>query len=159
MKGLFFTLALIACAALASGEDSAKPPKDLSGFSGYAWGASSAFIIGTMQEDGYEIYAHDNGALWYRAEVQGEKIYLVYQFDNDRLNAGQWLFDDADPESYWKVNDYLRSAYNTSARLKVRGEDIESELWPEGTDAYIVHVLDAEADRHAVYYYFQRGEE
>ena len=161
MKRLFInSVLLLSVVVLAFGQESAKPPSDMSGFSGYAWGASMNFIIDTMQDEGYDLISSGSKDLWYRGKIIDEKLQIVYYFENQILTSGMWILDDVDQESYWKVNELLQNAYNSTPRLKLKGDDwIESEMEPKGTDAWIIHKLDVEADRHVVNYYFRRGED
>ena len=136
-------------------DQSLKAVADMSGFSGYAWGASIGFITKTMQDEGYDLISSGSKDVWYRGNIVDEKLRLVYFFENGLLTSGMWIFDDVDRESYWKVNEFLQSAYDSTATLEIRGDDfIESEMEPPGTDAWIIHRLDVEDDRHVVRYYF-----
>lgn len=160
MRKLFLSLAFLSIVALAFGQESAKPPKDLSGFSGYAWGTSIDFISSTMEAERYELISSGHKDLWYRSEILSSPLNLVYYFENGSLISGMWIFDDADKDTFWHVNNFLRDEYNSDASLKIRGElFIESEMRPFGSDAWIIHELDIEADSHVVHYYYQRGEE
>lgn len=157
-----FTMALIigSLFVLSQAQVRDDQPIDLSGFSGYAWGASMDFIVDTMQDEGYDLISNSSKDLWYRGKIAGEVLQIVYYFENQILTSGMWVLDDVDLESYWKVNEHLRNAYNSKARLKLKGDDwIESEMEPKGTDAWIIHRLDIEKDRHVVHYYFRRGED
>ena len=134
---------------------SQKAVVDMSGFSGYGWGTSIEFITTSMKNEEYDLISSGTKDVWYRGNIVDEKVQLVYLFQNGLLTGGMWVFDDVDPKSYWKVNEFLRNEYNSKAKLKVRGDDwIESEMEPLGTDARIIHRLDVEADRHVVHYYF-----
>lgn len=161
MKALqHFAFAFLVGSALVLAQQVSKPPKDMSGFSGYAWGASQNFIVDSMESEGYDLISNGTKDLWYRGKIMDEKLQIVYYFENQILTSGMWIIDDVDLESFWKVNEHLRNAYNSKARLKLKGDDwIESEMEPKGTDAWIIHRLDVEADRHVVHYYFRRGED
>jgi hypothetical protein len=160
MKKLLLSSVFLVIVALAFGQESAAPPKDLSGFSGYAWGTSIDFISSTMESEGYDLTSSGQRDLWYRGEVLSKPLNLVYYFENGMLISGMWIFDDTDKDTFWHVNNFLRDEYNSDASLKIRGElFIESEMQPFGTDAWIIHKLDIEADSHIVHYYYQRGEE
>ncbi len=160
MKKFFLPIAMLVMAALAFGQDSAQPPKDLSGFSGYAWGASHSFVRQDMEKEGYDLVENGPNDLWYLGEILGGKVKIVYIFDDKLLTSGIWILDDIDQASFWEVNSFLRKTYNAKAKLKVRGNHLmESELMPAGTDARIIHRLDVVANRHEVHYYYDTGEE
>jgi hypothetical protein len=128
---------------------------DMSGFSGYAWGTKIEYIESSMKDADYELIASGNKDLWYRGEILGEGLHLVYYFESGMLVSGMWIFDDVDHQSYGKVNEFLHNTYDSQTKLMIKGDDwIESELEPPGTDARIIHRLDVEADRHVVHYYF-----
>ena len=129
--------------------------KDLSGFSGYSWGASREFVEAGMREEEYDLIASGNRDLWYSGAIADEKLQFVYVFDHDLLVSGMWIFDDVDKESYWRVNELLRKTYGVSPTPRIRGDVfIESEMTPPNTDARIIHKLDVEHDDHEVHYYF-----
>jgi len=160
MKKLFLSLAFLMFVALAFGQESAMPPKDLSGFSGYAWASDITYIESSMDTKGFELTASGHRDLWYRGEILGEGLHLVYYFENGMLIGGMWIFDHASKDAYWEVNHFLRDAYQSTASLKIRGDNfIESEMGPYGSDAWIIHELDIERERHIVHYYYRRGEE
>ncbi len=160
MKKLFLSFAFLAIAALAFGQQSAMPPKDLSGFSGYAWGASYGFVRQDMENENYDLVASGPTDLWYRGFILGGEVQIVYIFNNELLTSGMWVIDDVDQASFWEVNSFLTKTYNSKAKLKVRGDHLmESELTPAGTDARIIHRLDVVANRHEVHYYYDTGEE
>lgn len=160
MKKLFLLFASLTIVALAFAQESAMPPKDLSGFSGYAWGASYGFVRQDMESEDYELVASGPTDLWYLGEFLGGKVQMVYIFDDKLLTSGMWILDDVDQASFWEVNSFLTKTYNSKARLKVRGDHLmESELMPAGTDARIIHRLDVVANRHEVHYYYDTGEE
>ncbi len=160
MKKLFLLFASLTIVALAFAQESAKPPEDLSGFSGYAWGASYGFVRQDMENEGYDLVADGPKDLWYLGEFLGGKVQFVYIFDDKLLTSGMWLLDDVDQASFWEVNSFLTKTYNSKANLKVRGDHLmESELMPVGTDARIIHRLDVVANRHEVHYYYDTGEE
>ncbi len=160
MKNLFVSSAFLAIVALAFGQESAMPPKDLSGFSGYAWGTSIDYITSDMETEGYELISSGHKDLWYKATIVDEPMNMVYYFENGMLISGMWIFDNVDPDSYWKVNHFLRKAYDSSSSLKIRGDEfIESEMRPKGSRAWIIHELDVEDDNHVVHYYYQGGAE
>ena len=136
-------------------DQSQKAVVDMWGFSGYGWGTSIEYITASMQDEGYDLISSGTKDVWYRGKILDEKLQLVYYFENGILISGIWVFDDVDPKSYWKVNEFLRNEYDSKTNLKVRGDDwIESEMEPPGTDAWIIHRLDVEANRHVVHYYF-----
>lgn len=159
MKKLFLSFALLTMIAMAFGQ--AEPvDRDLSGFSGYGWGTSIDFIASSMDEEDYDSIAATREELWYRGQLVGEPLQIVYLFKSGLLTGGIWVFDIVDQRSFWKINNHLLHEYNTTAKLKVRGETwIETEMRPKDTDALIIHRLDVDADRHVVNYYYQRGEE
>lgn len=169
MKKFFLPIAMLVMAALAFGQDSAQPPKDLSGFSGYSWGAGIEFITDHMEDEEYFLVSATCTKLTYRGEILDEPLTLVYGFENGLLDTGLWVFGDVDYESFWKVHDFLQNAYNYKHELEddqriiasMKDGDgwIESEIWPRGTNAQILHNLDIEDDRHEVHYYYRRGEE
>jgi len=160
MKKFFFPIAMLVMAALAYGQDSAQPPKDLSGFSGYAWGAGIEFVTNHMEGEDYDLISASCKDLWYRGKLLNEKLRLVYLFEDGMLTSGIWIFDDVDYESYWQVSEFLQNTYSTNVEMTVKGDDwIEAEMWPRGTNAQIVHNLDVEDDRHEVHYYYRSGEE
>ena len=141
-------------------DQSQKAVVDMSGFSGYGWGTSIEYITASMQDEDYDLIANGDKDLWYRGKILDEKLQLVYYFENGILISGMWVFDDVDPKSYWKVNEFLRNEYSSKAKLNVRGDDsIESEMKPPGTNARIIHRLDVEHDDHVVHYYFRPGTE
>jgi len=164
MKKLFVNAALLlTIVGLALAQESSRPPEDvdLSGFSGFAWGASRGFVHDEMSNDGAVVLSEGPQDLWYRAEIWGEQVNVIYYFDkNGLLNGGAWLIADLDQKSYWAINDKLRKTYNTKAKLTVRGEEyIKSDMYPAGTDAWIEHTLDLtkkdERSAHAVRYRYQ----
>jgi hypothetical protein len=158
LKHFAFTFLMGSAFVLA--QQAVQPTKDLSGFSGYAWGTSREFIQGTMEDDGYDLIENGINTLWYRGKILNEKLQIVYRFEKGRLQSGMWIVDKVDPKTYWKINEHLRNAYNSKVRLKIQGDDwIEAEMEPKGTDAWIIHKLDVKADRHVVHYYYRRGEE
>jgi len=160
MKKLFLSFAYLAIVALAFGQESAMPSKDLSGFSGYAWGTSIDYIISDRASEEFELISSGHKDLWYKGLLADEPMHLVYLFENGMLISGMWIFDEADKESYWKVNNFLRGAYNSSASLKIRGDlFIESEMRPKGSRAWIIHELDIADDNHVVHYYYESGAE
>jgi len=140
-----------------------KKTKDLSGFSGYAWGASYEYIQDTMQDDGYKLLTAGSRDLWYNGEIWGEQLNVVYYFDIEgQLIGGAWLFTSSDEESFWKINRQLKNTYSTDNNVSYKaGEFIRSELLPAGTDAMIKHELDLEDANsrfaHTVRYYFDPG--
>lgn len=159
MKKLFLSFVLLTMIAMAFGQ-SEPIDRDLSGFSGYGWGTSIDFIASSMDEEGYDSIAATRESLWYRGQILNEQLQIVYLFKSGLLTGGMWVFDTTDQTSFWKINNHLLHEYNTTAKLKVRGKTwIETEMHPQDTDALIVHMLDVDAGRHVVNYYFWRGEE
>ena len=164
MKKFFLPIAMLVMALLACSQDSAQPgtwspPKDLSGFSGYAWGTSIEFVTDHMEVEEYELVAATCTKISYRGSLLDEDLIIVYGFDYGRLSAGIWIFDDVDYDSFWRVNEFLQEVYNVKTEPTVRFGFAEAEMFPRGTNAHIVHNLDIEDDRHEVHYYFRSGEE
>lgn len=159
MKKLFVSLAFLAMTSLAFGQESAQPPKDLSGFSGYAWGAGIEFIAHHMEDEDYMLLSATCTKLTYHGKIMDDPLILVYGFENGRLSSGIWIIDDVDYDSFWRVNEFLQEVYNVKTEPTVRFGFAEAEMFPRGTNAHIVHNLDIEDDRHEVHYYFRSGEE
>lgn len=159
MKKFFLPIAMLVMAALAFGQDSTQPPKDLSGFSGYSWGAGIEFISHHMEEEDYMLVAATCTKLQYRGKVLDDHLILVYGFENGILNSGIWIFDDVNYDAFWRVNEFLQAVYNVKTEPTLRFGYAEAEMFPRGTNAHIVHNLDIADDRHEVHYYFRSGEE
>jgi hypothetical protein len=137
-----------------------KKTKDLSGFAGYAWGASYGFILESMEDENYDLLARGPRDLWYSGRILDEPLQIVYLFDDQLLTSGMWVIDDVDQEAYRIVSNYLSNAYNFKARTTIRDDGlIESEMMPPGTDALIIHSMDVEHNDHVVHYYFKPGTE
>ncbi len=168
MKKLFLSLLLLTVGALAFSQQlriiSEEPTpgyQNLFGFSGYGWGTRWAFIVLDMEDENYELLYGDSAIhreLWYRGNISGEALQIVYHFDKDRLIGGMWIIDDVDQPSFWAMNEYLQEVYDTNVELTVKnGEWIEAEMLPPDTNAWIIHTLDVEADSHVVHYYYRLG--
>jgi len=160
MRKLFLSSAFLALAALAFGQESAMPPKDLYGFSGYAWGTDIEYISSDMEQEDYQLVSASCTNLSYRGKLLEEGLTIIYAFENEILVSGIWIFDDVDYDAFWRVNEFLQETYNSKVELTVKGDDwLEAEMFPRGTNAHIVHNLDVEDDRHEVHYYYRSGEE
>ena len=160
MKRIINLLAFLSIVALAFAQESAQSPKDLSGFSGYAWGSSYGYIYQDMQEENYDLLYSTTNDLWYRGNIDGELLQIVYYFESNILTSGMWLIDDVDQESFWVVNQHLQNAYNSKVELTIKNDAwIEGKMLPPDTNAWIIHSLDVGMNRHVVHYYYRRGEE
>ena len=136
---------------------------DKSGFSGYGWGTRWAFIVLSMEDENYELLYGDSATqkdLWYRASINGEDLKIVYYFENGILASGMWVIDDVDQPSFWVINEYLQDSYDSNVELTVKNDNwIEAEMFPPGTNSWIIHNLDVEENSHTVHYYYRRGDE
>lgn len=160
MKKLFLSFAFLAISYLALAQESAMPPKDLSGFSGYAWGTDIEYISSGMEQEDYQLISATCTNLSYRGKLLEEGLTLIYAFENEILVSGIWIFDEVDYDAFWRVNQFLQDTYKVKTELTLKGNDwIEAEMFPQGTNAHIVHNLDVADDRHEVHYYFRSGEE
>lgn len=160
MKKLFLSFAFLMIVNLTFAQESAMPPKDLFGFSGYAWGTTIEYISSDMERDDYELVSASCTNLSYRGRLLEEGLTLIYAFENEILVSGIWIFDDVDYDAFWRVNEFLQDTYNSKVELTIKGNDwLEAEMFPRGTNAHIVHNLDVADDRHEVHYYFRSGEE
>lgn len=163
MKKLIVSLALLTLGALALSEQveilAVEDYEDRSGFSGYGWGSSYGFIRQDMEQDGYDLLYSTEKDLWYRGNIKGEWLQIVYYFEHGVLTSGMLVMNDVDQPSFWVVNEYLQEMYEADVELTVKNDNwIEAEMRPPRTNAWIIHALDVEADRHVVHYYYKRGE-
>ncbi len=160
MKKLFLSFAFLLIGYLAFAQESAMPPKDFGGFSGYAWGTDIEYISSDMERDDYELVSASCTNLSYRGKLLDEGLTLIYAFENEILVSGIWIFDDVDYDAFWRVSEFLQDTYNSKVELTIKGDDwLKAEMFPSGTNAHIVHNLDVADDRHEVHYYFRSGEE
>jgi hypothetical protein len=160
MRKLFLSFAFLLIGYLAFAQESAAPPKDFGGFSGYAWGTDIEFISSDMERENYELISASCTNLSYHGKLLEERVTLIYAFENEILVSGIWIFDDVDYDTFWRVNQFLQDTYKVKTELTLKGNDwIEAEMFPQGTNAHIVHNLDVADDRHEVHYYFRSGEE
>ena len=167
MKKLFLSLVLLTVGALALSEQveilAVEDYEDRSGFSGYGWGTSWAYIVLDMEDANYDLLYGDSATrkdLWYRGKINGEAVRIVYYFEKGVLASGMWVIDDVDQPSFWAVNQYLLDSYGSKVELTVENDSVmEAEMLPPGTDAWIIHNLDVGADRHVVHYYYRPGGE
>ncbi len=160
MRKLFLSFAFLLIGYLAFAQESAAPPKDLSGFSGYAWGTDIEYISSDMEREDYELISASCTNLSYHGKLLEERVTLIYAFENEILVSGIWIFDEVDHESFWRVNEFLQDTYNSRTEVTANGNDLlKAEMFPRGTNAHIVHNLDVADDRHEVHYYFRSGKE
>lgn len=160
MKKLFLSFAFLLIVNLTLAQESAKPPKDLFGFSGYAWGTDIEYVSSDMKQEDYELVSASCTNLSYRGKLLEEGLTLIYAFENGILVSGIWIFDDVDYDAFWRVSTFLQDTYSSKVELTAKGDDwLQAEMFPRGSNAHIVHNLDVEDDRHEVHYYFRSGEE
>lgn len=161
MKKLFLSLALLTLGAFALSEQveiiAVEDYDDPSGFSGYGWGSSYGFIRREMEADEYVLLYSTDDQLWYRGYINGEWLQIVYSFEGDTMSSGMLVMNDVDQESFWAINEFYQEMYDTNVELTVKNDDwIKAEMRPKGSNAWIVHTLDVEADRHLVHFYYRR---
>lgn len=164
MKKLILSLALLTLGAFALSEQveiiAVEDYDDPSGFSGYGWGSSYGFIRQDMEQESYVLLYSTDDELWYRGNINGEWLQIVFRFEGDAMNSGMLVMNDVDQPSFWVVNEFLQEMYDTNVELTVKNEDwIKAEMRPKNANAWIIHKLDVEAERHIVHYYYRRGEE
>jgi hypothetical protein len=160
MKKLFLSFVFLMIVYQAFAQESAMPPKDLFGFSGYAWGTDIEYVSSDMESDNYELVSASCTNLSYRGKLLDERLTFIYGFENGILVSGIWIFDEVDYDTFWRVNEFLQDTYNSNPHLSMKGKDlIEAEMFPKGSNAHIVHNLDVADDRHEVHYYFRSGKE
>lgn len=164
MKKLFVSLVLLVVGTLALSEQveiiAVEDYDDPSGFSGYGWGSSYDFIREDMADEGYVLLYSADRDLWYRGNINGEWLQIVYYFEHEVLTSGMLIMNDVDQPSFWVVNEFLQDMYDTNVELTVKNDGwIEAEMRPKGANAWIIHSLDVEQDSHTVHYYYKRGEE
>ena len=167
MKKLIVLLALASAAAFAQQlhivSEEPAPTEDISGFSGYAWGASEDYIQSTMAEQGYELTKKGDRDLWYRGTMLDQGVTIVYLFRNGLLNGGIWVFDNEELGNFMDVDQFLRKVYDTKAKMTIVIDGpIESEIDAPQAQARIIHILDGARSvgfRHTVQYYLVNGED
>ena len=164
MKKLILSLALLVAGAFAFSQEveiiAVADYEDPSGFSGYGWGSSYKFIRKDMAEEGYVLLYSTERDLWYRGNINGEWLQIIYYFEHGVLTSGMLIINDVDQPSFWVVNEYLQDMYDTNVDLTVKNDNwIEAEMRPRGANAWIIHSLDVELGSHTVHYYYRRGEE
>ena len=147
VRQILLTMAVILLTACASSQ-----PRDLGGFSGYSFGATSDFISEDMAADGRELEDSSERALWYHGQLEGHQVEFAYVFENGMLVSGLWMFEDTSLISFQSIEDLLLRTYSTSAVIVDKDGVTSHEHY--GPDARIVHVLDSREPRHAVHYYF-----
>ena len=125
---------------------------DISGFSGYAFGAEYEFILEDMKSEGREPIEVSDKTLWYAGELEGSTFEFVYLFENGLLVSGLWVFQDTSAASFQSIENLLLRTYSSSV-IRANEEGITSHQHA-GPDARIVHLLVTSVPRHAVHYYF-----
>ena len=133
MKKVILSLALLVIGAFALSQEveilAVADYEDPSGFSGYGWGSSYDFIRQDMEEEGYELTYSTNKDLWYRGNINGEWLQIVYYFEHGVLTSGMFVMNDVDQPSFWVVNEYLQEMYGAKVELTFKNDDwIEAEM-------------------------------
>ena len=127
-------------------------PKDISGFSGYAFGSEYSFILEDMRAEGREPEELTNAAQWYDGELEGYRVEFAYLFENELLVSGFWVFQDTSLTSFQSIEDLLLRTYSSSVVRRTDNGVATHEH--HGPDTRILHILDPSEPRHAVHYYF-----
>ena len=86
------SILLTACAS--------SPPKDVSGFSGYAFGSSYDFVLADMRTEGGEPKELTTRAQWYVGNLKGYPVEFAYVFEGGLLVSGMWVFQDTSFKSF-----------------------------------------------------------
>ena len=124
---------------------------DISGFSGYAFGAGYDYILEDMRSEGYKPVELIDRTQWYRGELEGYRTEFDYVFNGGLLVSGMWNFDDTSQSSFRNIEELLNRTYSSSVIRTTRDGVVIREH--HGPDARIVHVLDSARIRHTVHYY------
>lgn len=128
------------------------PTADMSGFSGYAFGAEYEFILKDMHSESRVPEELNEKAQWYAGVLDGYPVEFAFVFENRLLVSGMWVFQDTSSKSFQSIEDLLLRTYSSSVVRAV--EDGVMSYEHHGPDARIIHLLDSREPRHAVHYYF-----